>query len=231
MKRLTLFAVLAATVLAWAAPSYSTGVRLLYAKTDSIWGRIGVNAGTTGNLVSEASKFRHWADSVDVSRYAGSCQRYWVEIIQLKNPNAAGGADTAAVFAVQLRSRDSHYSDNDSLVVDYARRKPYWVYSQPVTNPPMDTLTFQAPIAFGNDSTLAWCEAGGRTLAGGIATAYAGAISGHSGVRLEFKDELTGLPWQVARPEFKWRILANSTGTPHPKIAWYRIRIYCWDGS
>jgi hypothetical protein len=225
MKRLTLFAVLAASLLAWAAPADATSVKFLFSKTDSIWARIGGDATTTntsGSGLSEVGKYRHFVDSTGMLKNCGDCTRYWAEVTHNKNPNA-GGTDSATVWFVSMRNHPGGI-ENDTTTIDLGRRPPPG--SATVTSiTPQDTAMVFLPLSYGTDSTAGWCEWSVGTTPNQGTLMYTGH---RTGARIDF--ETAYLPRLASNPSFKWRV-AGSSGFKFPKLVFYTIRFYCQRGD
>jgi hypothetical protein len=218
MKRLTLL--LAVALLAWAAPASPKGMYLVYSKTDSIWARVGNLTATTGGLLSEAAAFRHSVDSTGVLLRCGTCSRYIVEVQQLRNPNAAGGADTTATMYFQMKDHPDGVAANDSLAIEVPIRGPVG-FTSAQTTPPVDTTRILAPTMPGTDSTAAWCE---YSVQLGVASTW--LFSGRPARRFIFGSAYYG-PY-VANPEFRWRVAGQVVAGTTPKLVFYRLSIYCF---
>lgn len=219
MKRLTLFAVLAASLLAWAAPSSAKNV-LLYYKADSIWARVGNLTATTGGLLSEAGKFRHSLDSTGVLRNAGNCVRFWINVVQLPNPNAVGGADTTATMFFSIRARAPNDPSNDTLAVELPTAKPQ-VGATLATASPLDSLTIMAPTVMGTDSTCAWNETGVQL---GSPSGSTWMFGGRPGRHITFGNGYYGEKGEAV--EFRWRVAGKVLPGTTPKLVFYKLWIY-----
>jgi hypothetical protein len=223
MKRLTLFAVLAASLLAWAAPASAGRIALLYYKSDSIWSRIGNTtnlASNTSGLLSETTAFRHWRDSTGVIKNAGNCVRYWANVFQVRNPNAS--ADTIGTMYLSMRDYPEFELTNDSLAVELPSRVPLGSASAEV-NPPIDSTIVSIPTQLGTDSTSTWNEVAIRLGAGTGTTWY---YAGRTGRRATFGNAYYG--HMAANPCFFWRSAGQFAPGTTPKILYYKIYIYCY---
>jgi hypothetical protein len=233
MKRLMLLAVLAASLLAWAAPASAGKIAILYTKTDSIWARVGYVGGTPGGaLLSEATKYRHFIDSTGVLKNCGSCTRFWAEIVQLKNPDAASGVDTVGTMYMSMRSHNDDAKTNDSLIVDLPL-KAQAVSTTAESGNRMDSAFVYNPYNVGTDSTAGWNEIAVQLnpnvslLASNSASNF--MWTGHVGQIAIFGNAYYN---QLAvNPSFKWRIAGKYVAGQGPRLMFYKLTIYCYKGD